>query len=69
MAQKKFFVDCDKAVYILLRYYLKKILEPHIVELMKDANGNHIIIKYVNTIKFPKNQFLYNGLLKLGATA
>jgi hypothetical protein len=32
---------------------------PIMLDLMKDINGNHIIIKFVNTISHPKNSELY----------
>lgn len=37
-------------------------LEEHLIELSKDANGNHIIQKYLYTIKYPENQFVYDIL-------
>jgi len=37
-------------------------LEEHLIELSKDANGNHIIQKYLYTIKYPENQFIYDIL-------
>lgn len=43
----------------IMKLYNKK-LEEHIIELSKDVNGNHIIQKYLYTIKYPENQFVYD---------
>lgn len=37
-------------------------LEKNIIHFSKDANGNHIIQKYLYTIKYPENQFIYDIL-------
>lgn len=39
----------------------KKIAE-NIINFSKDPNGNHIIQKYLYTIKYPDNQFIYDIL-------
>lgn len=44
-----------------MKLYNKK-LEEHIIELSKDNNGNHIIQKYLYSIKYPDNQFVYDIL-------
>ena len=42
--------------------FFNKIFEPNISELIKDVNGNHIIIKYVSTINFPDNDILFRSV-------
>jgi hypothetical protein len=32
----------------------------YVIDLVKDINGNHIIIKYISKIQFPVNQFIYD---------
>lgn len=39
-----------------------EFFEPHILPLIKDVNGNHIIIKFVNAFKSPINQFVFNHI-------
>jgi len=47
----------------IMTLYNKK-LEENIIELSKDANGNHIIQKYLYTSKYPENQFVYEILIE-----
>ena len=39
-----------------------KVFEPNVINLMKDVNGNHIIIKYVFALTSPLNDFIFNEL-------
>jgi hypothetical protein len=39
------------------------IFSHHILNFIKDINGNHIIQKFVFTVKSPKNQFLYDIII------
>ena len=39
-----------------------QIFFSHIINLSKDINGNHIIIKFVFTIKYPNNSYIYEIL-------
>lgn len=43
--------------------YFTKVFRPCVVGLMKDINGNHIIIKFINVIKYPNNQFVYDVII------
>ncbi len=45
----------------IMKFFNEK-LEQNIIELSKDVNGNHIIQKYLYTIKYPYNQFVYDIL-------
>lgn len=38
------------------------MFESNIINLIKDANGNHIIIKFVNVYKSPVNDFVFSHL-------
>jgi pumilio RNA-binding family len=40
------------------------MLSSCVINFMKDANANHIIIKYVSTIKSPLNQFVYDIIVE-----
>lgn len=46
-----------------LIHYFIQILEKNSINLMKDINGNHIIIKYVFTLSSPLNDFIYKQLV------
>jgi len=37
-----------------------KIFKPSVITLSNDINGNHIIQKFILTVKYPKNQFVYD---------
>ena len=39
-----------------------KLFTPNILNFIKDINGNHIIQKFIFTVKYPKNQFLYDAI-------
>ena len=39
-----------------------KVFEKNALNLMKDVNGNHIIIKFVFTLNSPLNNFIFNVL-------
>ena len=39
-----------------------QIFYSHIKNLARDINGNHIIIKFVFTIKYPNNNYIYEVL-------
>lgn len=43
--------------------YFIELLEKHSLNLMKDINGNHIIIKYVFNLSSPFNDFIYKQLV------
>lgn len=45
----------------LVTYFIQ-LFEKHSINLMKDINGNHIIIKYVFTLSSPLNDFIYKQL-------
>jgi hypothetical protein len=40
-----------------------KVFKQFAVDLMKDINGNHVIIKYVSVIQYPSNQFMYDQVI------
>jgi len=39
------------------------IFHSHVINFSKDVNGNHIIIKFISTIKYPNNNYVYDILL------
>jgi len=39
------------------------IFHSHVINFSKDVNGNHIIIKFIFTIKYPNNNYVYDILL------
>lgn len=53
-------IECLK----LERYidFFNKVYEQGVSDLIKDVNGNHVIFKYVNTVKFPYNGILFNSV-------
>lgn len=46
----------------LINYFIQ-VFEKNSINLMKDINGNHIIIKYVFTLVAPLNDFIYKQLV------
>jgi len=40
-----------------------QVFFPHVVKLSKDVNGNHIIIKFVCSISYPNNSYIYEIIL------
>ena len=46
-----------------LIYCFIKVFEKYSINLMKDINGNHIIIKFVFTMVSPLNDFIYKQLV------
>jgi pumilio RNA-binding family len=40
------------------------VFSQFVISISKDPNANHIIHKYVYTIKYPQNQFLYKMLIE-----
>lgn len=38
------------------------VLRPHVVTLIKDLNGNHVIQKCLNRLSFQDNQFIYDAV-------
>ena len=59
----------DKSKYDNLFNILNKLIISNIVSLSSDSNSSHIIIKYVNFIKHPKNvemfESVYNNFIPL----
>ena len=59
----------DKSKYDNLFNILNKLIISNIVSLSSDSNSSHIIIKYVNVIKHPKNvemfESVYNNFIPL----
>lgn len=43
---------------------LTEALEPHVVALIKDSNGNHVIQKCIVLFSSQNNQFVYNAISK-----
>jgi pumilio RNA-binding family len=39
------------------------IFSMYLIDLSKDLNGNHIVVKYLSLFKYPTNQFVYNAFL------
>ncbi len=39
-----------------------KIFFQHVINLAKDVNGNHIVIKFVFTIQYKENNYIYEIL-------
>jgi pumilio RNA-binding family len=54
-------IDCIIENKELIQRF-NKIFEKNSIKLMKDINGNHIIIKYVNTLLSPTNDFIFHQL-------
>jgi hypothetical protein len=40
-----------------------EIFENYLIDLSKDVNGNHIVVKYLNLFSYPINQFIYDTVI------
>ena len=61
IVSKKSYIT-DKEIYDQCFKNLNKYITENIVALSSNNNSSHIIIKYLNEIKYPKNEQLYNEL-------
>jgi hypothetical protein len=52
----------SREIYDNLFYSLNKMIIKNIVQLSSDSNSSHIIIKYVNVIKYPKNCEMFDSV-------
>ena len=52
----------SKEIYDNLFNSLNKMIIKNIVQLSSDSNSSHIIIKYVNVIKYPKNCEMFDSV-------
>ena len=52
----------SKEIYDNLFNSLNKMIIKNIVQLSNDSNSSHIIIKYVNVIKYPKNCEMFDSV-------
>ena len=57
-------INTDKEIHEQCFKLLNNYITDNIVELSSNNNSSHIIIKYVNEIKYPKNVQLFNEIYK-----
>ena len=69
LSKENTYIKEDKSKYDNLFNILNKLIISNIVSLSSDSNSSHIIIKYVNFIKHPKNvemfESVYNNFIPL----
>ena len=69
LSKENTYIKEDKSKYNNLFNILNKLIISNIVSLSSDSNSSHIIIKYVNVIKHPKNvemfESVYNNFIPL----